>query len=714
MRRVLILFSLAASLVGVVRAEAVRPSGSAVSSGPSVRARSLTVRLSERGAVLGATTAGGVTVVGDPGRSESPFRLKLVRADGPSVKKTVYPWDAKTVRRTNLPDGLRFVFESFSSEAVRSVACTVRGGDDVRWTIDVETGEGWVLQETRYPLLRAVKAIGGDGTDDRCLVASFKGELVRNPGEKPSGWELARWQPGPLCCAFATYYDPAGGLYFATEDPTACAFKRIALCNDGEGLRVYADRLDCETGAVTSRYAVVTGGLDPQNGEPVTWHDAADRYRAWAERQRWCARRYLDRPDVPAWLKEAPAMVRFSPWTVGQTKVRAWMERFWRTNYPGVPLIAALWRWERHAEWVAPHYFPPRPDAARFADLVRTLNEADAHAFPWPSGYHWALTYDRRADGSFAYDDRETFRRVAEPHAVRTEDGSLYRRAVSWLKGGENACLCGGDAWTRDFWDREVCLPLARFGCDMVQLDQVCGGWHPPCWSRDHGHAPGEGRWKAERMREQLRSTVRTMSGAVKDPVVGVEDPNEFFVDLVAVQDYRNCESREEEWASVFNYVYHEYVPVFQSNPRRGNRVWQAHQVADGQIPFIHPLELDIEGRADAFTDFFRRWVALYRGEGRPFLAYGRQLKPPRVACADQPYRMTFFGDAKIYDQRKPTVFCGAYAARDGRKALVLVNATDRTQSAELRRGERRRQVTLQPDEIRLCDDSLLLGEDRR
>ncbi len=75
---------------------------------------------------------------------------------------------------------------------------------------------------------------------------------------------------------------------------------------------------------------------------------------------------------------------------------------------------------------------------------------------------------------------------------------------------------------------------------------------------------------------------------------------------------------------------------------------------------------------------------------------------------------MSCFGDAKTYDQRKPTVFCGAYAARDGRKALVLVNATDRTQSAELRRGGRRRQVTLQPDEIRLCDDSLLLGEDRR
>ena len=68
------------------------------------------------------------------------------------------------------------------------------------------------------------------------------------------------------------------------------------------------------------------------------------------------------------------------------------------------------------------------------------------------------------------------------------------------------------------------------------------------------------------------------------------------YNDLVGIQDYRNCEFLGE-WASVWNYLYHEYVPPFQSNPRRGDRFWQAHCCVDGQMPFLLPSVAD--GRPD-------------------------------------------------------------------------------------------------------------------
>jgi hypothetical protein len=365
-------------------------------------------------------------------------------------------------------------------------------------------------------------------------------------------------------------------------------------------------------------------------------------------------------------------------------------------------------------------------------------------------------------------------------------------------------------------------------------------------------------------------------TNGVPDAIVCVEEPNEHYNHLVGIQDYRDCESGADEWASVFNYIYHEYLPCFQSNPRRGNRIWQAHAAADGQIPFLSPARADLggshaalangdfelatdegkflgweklngyngavwNGRAyvdretvhdgacsirlestkaetavqvsqnvcvddaafttgrtyrlsawlktkegstpntmnmcflgssnrstggggslkfpapeagwqrvsreftvpagasylrimmhlngnavcwvdgmtleevlpdgsareventgrGAYDDFMRRWVAFYHGEGRAWLAFGRQVKPPRVVCASLPYEVSLYGGRKVAGKR-PAVFCNAYVAADGRKALVLVNATALPQPVDLYKGGQRVSLTLAGDEIRL------------
>ena len=50
----------------------------------------------------------------------------------------------------------------------------------------------------------------------------------------------------------------------------------------------------------------------------------------------------------------------------------------------------------------------------------------------------------------------------------------------------------------------------------------------------------------------------------------------------------------------------------------------------------------------------------------------------------------------------RPAVFCNAYVAADGRKAIVLVNATAQPQPVDLYKGGRRVSLTLAGDEIRL------------
>ena len=153
--------------------------------------------------------------------------------------------------------------------------------------------------------------------------------------------------------------------------------------------------------------------------------------------------------------------------------------------------------------------------------------------------------------------------------------------------------------------------------------------------------------------------------------------------------DYRNCRFHvpggEWEWASVYNYVYHEYVATYQTRLAQPNRFWAAHSAADGQIPWLEIYPDDVSEAAlkspKPYFEFLHNWIRLYRGAGRPFLAHGRHLRPPRVSCTrvkyDHPREWLWQCDAHGW---MPTVFAGAFSSRDGRTAYVFANATDERQ----------------------------------
>ena len=839
----------------------------------TVKSATLTVELDEsaKGAVSRMVTANGAELGSMSGKM-TLFELKATRADDFKKSETFAAFDATTFSVEKTAESVKLVYGGFKKAGVESVVCTVRGsGTYVRWGISVRMTPGWALEETTYPRTLVSSVLGTDGGDDRFVYGTAKGGVTHNPGAKGTGWRAYSKMPGPLVAQFATVYDDRAGFYFATEDG-ACHSKIVGAECMKDGILVTTRRIGFDEGEVVQAYEVVTGGFEGTPGNPCTWHDAADLYKKWAVRQTWTTKPFRDRDDVPDWMRDAPAMVRFHrEWLQHPEKIRAWMVDYWKKEFVSAPLVMAYWGWEKRGSWVTPDYFPVVPDNERFAALVADMKKLGGHAFPWPSGYHWTTTYDRKSDGSFVWDDRARFAKIAETHAVFNRDGKRYVRTPSWLRGGDCACMCGGDPWTRNWWNNDICLPLVKLGCEMIQVNQVVGGAFPACWAKNHPHGPGEGLWKTKVFLEQLETMREVMRTVEKNSIVCVEEPCEFYNHLIGIQDYRDCECRAAEWASVFNYIYHEYVPCFQSNPRRGNRVWQAHEAADGQIPFLSPSENDLGGEhpalvngdfevasdgrfrgwekltgyngvkwdgrmfvdketrhdganairlevkkgenavqvsqnvhvddaafkpgrtyrlsawlktdhssrpnsvnycflgsrgrggslsfpkpeegwkflssdfqvpvdaeslrimmhlagdAKAWVDsmkveevledgttkdvilsgrgaydaFMRRWVDLYHGEGRDWLAFGRQVKPPRLICASQSYSMTFHGGAKQQGS-KPVAFCNAYESLDGRRAVVVVNATAASQTVTLLENGTRRTLTLAPDEIRL------------
>jgi hypothetical protein len=472
------------------------------------------------------------------------------------------------------------------------VTCTARvkqGDPFVRWRLAVKIPDALTLEEVQFPFITLRAPLGDSLEDDAAVFGHTKGGVIRKPGAMKTGSRVYGRQPGSLAAQFGCYYDDRAGFYTAAYDakghPKDFEMRRTA---DGVEMgwnphcfaaRSYAMDFD----------VVMTTFAGADKATPTDWRDAADIYKEWALARPWCATTFDKRRDIPTWMKSGPAMVRFGrEWLARPERIEKWLADYWKKEFPQAPLITAYWGWEKVGNWVTPDYFPLFPSDEQFTNLVARSRALGCHAFPWPSGYHWTLMYRKQDDGSFYWDDRERFDRVARAHAVVERNGKVYAHDRSWLAGGQTSCMCPGDPWTLRWWNEATCVPLARRGCEMIQVDQVVGGGFPFCYSRQHAHPPGPGLWMTEVFTKQLRTMAAECRAVERDAIVCFEEPNERFNHLAGIQDYRDCETPHEP-ASVFNYLYHEFLPTFQSNPHAGDTAMAAYCFANGQIPHLVP-----------------------------------------------------------------------------------------------------------------------------
>ena len=541
---------------------------------------------SAKGAVTRLSTADGHDFL-VPGTKTELFALTLSREDALTNTMSVSSASATSFRREPFAGGVRLHYGAIGA-AVEQVVCTVReDGEKLRWRIVVTPKPGWRLEETFYPRLMLAPSVGDDPARTAVVGGTAKGGVVRNPSAfAPGRTVFFGRQPGDLVAQFVSLYDDRHLFYFGSEDASG-EQKALAVERRKAGLLFNGRRASWDAGVSDSGFDFVTAALSGTDAKPCAWQDAADFYRGWASRQSWCQTPHRDRADLPAWMRDAPVLVRFYRRDFDDTRrIRDWFRGYWLKEFPGTPLLAALWGWERVETWCS-DYFPCHPSDEEFRAVIRDLRASGAHAFPWPSGYHWTKSYGRQPDGSFAFDARARFDAEVAPHAVCLRDGRVSEREPGWLKGGLFSNLCPGDPWTFDWFAKDVCGGLAKRGCEVIQADQIVGGRFHDCWSRRHPHPPGPGRWKTETFRRQLEAMRAEIRSVEPDAVVCYEEPEELFNDLVGVQDYRDC-SPKGEWASVFNYLYHEYVPCFQSCLyARNNRAWFAHMAVDGQMPFF-------------------------------------------------------------------------------------------------------------------------------
>ena len=537
----------------------------------------------------------------------------------------------------------RLTFTGIGGRALQAECLvSVRDGEEsVLYDIVVSGNEALVLEDVCYPIVMLRAPLGEDKDRGTLMAGLTKGGLFEGPDSWPVGATIYARQPGGLAAQFACYYGARAGCCSATRDSKG--FPKVLQVRRTEaGLECVWRRPcfhDLSTRFEMGYPVAVTTFRSSEPAVPTDWRDGAELYKTWALRQPWCERTLSERDDLPGWLKDGPAMVRFDRGWLGRPdRIQGWLKDYWQALFPQAPLIVAFWGWERVAPWVSPDYFPPYPSEEGLQRCVGAVREAGGHPFFWPSGYHWTVTCGKRKDGTFEWDNRESFDKVGAPHAIADRDGSLWGWDAFWLEGGTNRALCRGDPWTRRWLD-DIAVELTKHGADLIQVDQVVGGGAPAegrCYSRQHGHPPGPGLWDAEAFADQLRTMHEACGRLNPQIVLGFEEPQELYLQQVGIQDYRDC---EQPWsppnptaqASVFGYLYHEFVPCFQSNPHAGDRLMMAYCLVNGQVPHVvphWPVEPSPALRNGSFEDWAggvpEGWehVKGYRGQAYAGQAY--------------------------------------------------------------------------------------------
>ena len=823
---------------------------------------SLTATLAEgdgKGRLLSLVDATGRNYVSARNDEFQLWQVEACRTDSRAKTSLTDAKAAKVFRVEKAGGETTLVWEDAGETVARAVATfrTEPSDGSIRCRLAVTPKPGWALVETQFPRFGMNECLGSTPTDDAIVMGTGHGGLVRYPMNPRREYWRSRHighSPGNLVAQFGSFFDDAGGLYTMAEDAAGNEKEllmdrwwRSTLPDGSYGGGAFLfrwSRFEYSETTDEQPYDIVLRGFRGADGAPTTWYDAADLYKAWAERQFWCAKKFLEKTDFLApWTRETPVVMEFNrDWFDNPAKLRWWLENYWQKKFPGAPFLAILIGWERHGDWITTEYFPPHPNEERFAEMTGWIKAAGGHPWPWPGGHHWNVQVGKKADGTYRLDFSKDFWSRVAPHAVKDPDGKVHLDNLVWLGGGNSASICSDDPWGVDWWNKDISAALVRRGADLVQADQDVGARIPTCWATDHGHKPGPGKWRMASQRRQFETMLAEMRKTNPWAMFSFEEMHEYFNDIYAFCDYRNCRWPGPEWASVWNYLYHEYVVPFQSGSEQfGRWFWTVFCAVDGQMPRLpiqprwystggvlfengdfetaasaeggfanwerpethveapeafegrHALQVggdkaprvqvarnlpvetmrpgtvyrvtatlktvkahrgsgvhfsaldQVGGKyrglggvsfdlpkvgegwktcvkeftmpkgctlfrimfdaykggvylvdgvkfeerlpdgtwriarecADGQSEmlaFTEKWIRLYRGEGRRFLAHGKALRPPRVECDVVPYEENFRGAQIVND--KPAVFASAWEAADGARAVCLGNAT--------------------------------------
>lgn len=564
-----------------------------------------------------------------------------------------------------------------------------------RWRMAATNRTTMPIEGLACPCLSASRQLGESSEDDELVLPMCDGLVCRNLMQQGIWGNMTCNYPGSASMQFMAFYDPTAGIYLATYDSQGFP-KRFGRELRKQQVDLIITHLFPETAGapVRTEYETVVGVF---HGDPArvdtTWHDAADIYKAWAIRQSWCAKKTVERHDIPAWFKAAPPLLDYSiPRGERLTEVVS-VEEIPTTlasyaNALGRGVVGRPQGWEKHGAWIGPDCFPPFGGEA-FVRSVQQMHKDGNRLFLYLEGYQWMLNEPR-----LNYDGNAYFEKHCGMDAVIGEDVKVWKGDH---EGRTYALGCAATRAAREILF-ENAMRCVEVGADAVQIE-VVGGGGPPCYATTHGHTPGYGKWFYDNF-SALLDAVRT-EGRKRNPelVVTIEEPGELYI--AHIDGYNGRNYRQTDWPRgapgtigipLFTYVYHEYALGFSGWHfiSFGKDWMQMRDIAanficgtmDGVNVSIRKESARAESANLETLELYRNVTTAMATFAHEYVVLGKMLRPTMVKCES----FTFEYSKKVkgkWEKRQwtePSVMHSVWqsGAPSAKKiGYVLLNLTD-------------------------------------
>ena len=573
-----------------------------------------------------------------------------------AVSRTRHETDSKIVLTwKGLPLG--------NERAVLDAVVTIdrRADGSQAWNLRFDNRSSrWALLTTDFPRLNRVAK---NGEADFMLPAPDHGaRLFKRKVEfkKDEFYDYLGY-----CPAVAAAFMGADGLYVAAEDPDA---RHKSLVVTGEqNIRF---RTPVEWGGVAGksaegpRYPVV---LAPLAGD---WWSAANRYRAFALRQKWCARGLIrDRPDYPRRMAEIPLWINVhgSPAQVSNLLARA------KSAFPGFPTGMHWHLWQHSGHDVNyPEYFPEQPGTKACVAFCESIGQ---EPMPYTNGRLWSAS-----TSGFL---------LAEPFVVLKSDG---RRAIEKYAPWTSplAVMCpSSPEWQRvvkGFAERV----LSELDAKSIFIDQIGAAKGLACYDPDHSHPPGGGGWWYEGYETMLRP-IRRDYGA-RGAFLTTEGSGEAYIGMV--DGFLQVTARKPDDVPFLNAVYSGYTTYFGSSENNDDapaafRALQVRELFWGNaLGWFLPDILDRPDKCAILKE-----LCEFRQRHLDVLAYGNLVDELRIVSPLSAQTYEWLGrrpHSRLFDRTFklppssfatiPDVIGNWWRRADGRIVLLAANLSDRPQ----------------------------------
>ncbi|HPA19033.1 MAG TPA: DUF6259 domain-containing protein [Verrucomicrobiae bacterium] len=516
------------------------------------------------------------------------------------------------------------------------------------WSMRIENGTGRRITAVRFPQALAVETIG-EGIDDFIVLPAMSGSLIENPSQNwREGQSVNLRYPGDLSAQFLAYQDRTAGLYLAGMDSQGHPKSMVALKQAG-GTRFWHE-------VVPVPDAPGADGKDWRSSYPValgvtsgTWCDTADRYKRWALNQAWCAKRLVDRGDIPTWWKNGPDVhvCEVRTYDSKRTCTGSYYPRLldhlrtFREKIDG-PIVAMLAGWENHRRWTGGDYFPIF-DADNARRVIGEMKQEGFRPFFFLSGLFYTYRNEGRDGGEISAANGHAASYVVDEKTGNPKEYVLNESNPSgdWKRHSYQFCASAPE--TRKFFC-DVIDRARDVGVDVLQMDQTTQGAADACYSAAHGHPPGPGVYQSRSFWALLDALRQHGKKGSADFILLHEEPHEQLIphlDGFHVREYF-----EKRWyrgypgavgIPLFSYLYHEYAIGYggdsaglsKDNSRwnvrchamnlvagrtPGGSIWSSHQ----SMYDAHPDQIAI----------IRNHCRLLKTRAKDFLMLGTMLHP--------------------------------------------------------------------------------------